>query len=148
MWTHADYLALKSELATDPKHLGLTVVATDDEANANKLNAVAALLVSKRSLSTTDIFNAVDPLEHQALTTQQERWFAAMLTLGQIDPFVDDSIVSGLDGMFGPSSASRPAYHALLKEPGSRVTQMFQAGVLSQDVPLSPSDVATARTTV
>ncbi len=142
---NADLLAIKAELSADPAHLGLTTLAADDAANATKLNAVAALIVKKRSLATAAIFNAVDPIEYQGLTDQQAKWFGAMLSLSQIDPFVNTGIVAGLDGMFASESASRPAYTALLTQPGSRMNQMFQAGLLTALYTITPSDVANAR---
>lgn len=151
--TNADLLALKSELIHDPAGLGLNTQAANDEANANKLNAVyptddgyvKTLSVKKTSLRTSDIFNAVDPIEHQGLSSQQERWFSDMLTLGQINPSRDTGIIAGLDGMFSVGSASRTAYTAMFNTAGSRVQQLYQAGTLSQPYYISPSDVANAR---
>ncbi len=151
--TDADKLAVKSELTHDPAGLGLTTLAANDEANANKLNAVYSgdpgyvktLTVKKTSLRTSDIFNAIDPVEHQGLSTQQERWLSEMLTLGQINPSQDSGIVAGLDGMFAANSISRPAYTALLNTVGSRAQQLYQAGTLSQPYYLSPSDISDAR---
>ncbi len=151
--TNADLLAIKSELTLDPKGLGLDTVAAHDEANANKLNAaypgddgyVKVLAVKKTSLRTSDIFNAIDPVEHQSLSSQQERWLSEMLTLGQINPSSDSGIIAGLDGMFSNNSASRTAYTALFTQPGSRVAQLYQAGTISFGGNVTPSDVANAR---
>lgn len=143
--SNAYLLALKAELTNDPRSLELDTNPAHDEANADKLNAVAALLVKRRSLSTADLFNAIDPIEHQSLSDQQARWLGAVLSLGQVDPSTDDVLIAGLDQMFGADSTSRPAYTALLTEPGSRVTQMFQAGLLDEGNQVTPSDVANAR---
>lgn len=151
--TNADLLVIKSELTHDPRGLGLDTVAAHDEQNANKLNAVypgddgyvKTLTVKKSSLRTADIFNAIDPIEHQSLSGQQERWLSEMLTLGQINPSTDDGIIAGLDGMFAADSLSRTAYTALLTQPGSRIAQLFQAGTISFNGNVTPSDVANAR---
>lgn len=144
--SNSDLLALKQELTNDPKSLGLTLLAADDEANANKLNAVSALLpVKKRALTTAAIFNCIAAGEHQALSPQQARWLDAVLTLGQIDPFINAGIVDGLQEMFSEQTASRPNIDAALVQPGSRVSQLYQGGALSVDVTLTPSDIAQAR---
>lgn len=144
--SNADLLALKAELTNDPADLGLTVAPEDDEANANALNLVRETIsVRKRSLSTAALFNAIDPLEHQSLTDQQSRYLTAVLELGQIDPLMADNIVDGLNGMFAAESTSRPAYTALLNQPGSRIDQLYQAGTLEQGGSVTPSDIANAR---
>lgn len=145
-FSNADLLALKSELTNDPLTLGLTTNPSDDEANANKLNAISNTInVKRRSLATAAIFAAIDPLEHQALTDQQARWVAALLAVGQIDPLEDQEIVDGLNQMFASDSSSRPAYTALLTEHGSRINQLFQNGTLSVNEFVTPSTVANAR---
>lgn len=145
-FTNADLLAIKSELTNDPLDLGLTTVPADDEANANKLNAISNTInVKRRSLATAAIFAAIDPLEHQALTDQQARWVAALLAVGQIDPLEDQEIVDGLNQMFASDSNSRPAYTAMLTEHGSRINQLFQNGTLSVNQQATPSDIANAR---
>lgn len=145
-FTNADLLAIKAELTNDPLTLGLTTSPSDDEANANKLNAISNTInVRKRALSTASIFAAIDPLEHQALTDQQARWLSSLLEVGQIDPFEDQEIIDGLDQMFASDSNSRPAYTALLTQHGSRVNQLYQNGTLSVNQNVTPSDVANAR---
>lgn len=150
-FTSSDLTNLKAELTNDPKHLTLTTVAADDQANADKLNAIAAtspLLIKDRSLACADIFNAIDPLEHQALTDQQARWLNDLLVLGQIDCFAQNNLVQALvgsSGLFSSNSTSYAAINAIVSVPGSRIDQMFQAGLLSVDQPVTPSDIANAR---
>lgn len=152
-FSNADLLNIKAELTNDPKALGLTTNAVDDEANADKLNAVRSgdpgfvktLPVLRQSLTTRAIFNAVDPIEHQQLSAGQLQWYAEMLTLGQINPSTDSGIIDGLDGMFSENSVSRPAYRALLSQDGNRITQLYQAGAVSVNQTVTPSDVANAR---
>ena len=145
-FTNADLLAIKAELTNDPLDLGLTTVPADDEANANKLNAISNTInVKRRALAASAIFAAIDPLEHQALTDQQARWLSALLEVGQIDPLEDQEIVDGLNQMFAADSNSRPAYTALLTEHGSRINQLFQNGTLSVNQQATPSDIANAR---
>ena len=141
-----DLLALKAELTNDPLNLGLTVLPADDEANANLLNLERETIqVKRRAVATAEIFNAIDPLEHQALTDQQSRWLDALLSLGQFDAFVESNIIAGLNGMFSAQSTSRPAYTARLNQAGNRVDALFQAGSLETGGFVSPSDIAQAR---
>jgi len=144
----ADLLALKAELTNDPKTLGLVNDAAHDATNADLLNAVsttAPLQVKRRALSTAALFNAIKPLEHQALTEQQERYLSAVLPLQQIDPFVHGNIVDGVIDLFGAESASAPVVAAMMTQAGNRIDQMFQEGLLEVGGTVTPSDVAQAR---
>jgi hypothetical protein len=142
----ADLAALKTELTTDPKALGLTVLPADDAANADKLNAVkATTLIKRRWLTTAEILNAIDPIEHQGLSEPQARWLSAVLLLQQIDPFKQQSLTDGVEEMFSPTSTSLAAFTAILTEPGNRIDQMYQAGLLEVGGTVTPSDVAQAR---
>lgn len=143
---NTDLLAIKAELTNDPKHLGLAVVAADDEANANKMNAIGETIQTKRySLSSSTLFNSVDPGEFQALGVGQQAWFNTVLALGQINPFADTQIVVGIQNLFSSNTTTRPRFDAILTEDGSRVREMFQGGLISVDVQMTPSDISDAR---
>lgn len=145
-FTNADLLALKAELTNDPADLGLTTAVEDDEANANKLNLVRETIsVRKRTVASSCLFNAIDPLEYQALSSQQQKWMDTLLSLGQFDPFIDTGTVSGLRAVFAQNSTSRPEIEALILQSGSRIEQLFQAGTVSELRSVTPSDVANAR---
>lgn len=145
----ADLAALKDELTNDPNNLGLTTLEADDAANATKLNAVVVgQTVKKRAVTTSDVFNAVPPLDYQAMSPQQRTWFDAMLTLGQVDAFSQSAIIDGLtgnDGVFADAAAAKIAVNAILQEDGNRIDQMFQQGLLEVGGTVTPSDVAQAR---
>lgn len=146
----ADLAALKAELTNDPKNLGLTLVVEDDAVNAAKLSDVSpTLLVKRRSVGTNTIFNATTPLERQALTEQQARDFTWILSLSQFDPFKDNNIVAALvgdmEGMFSGASDSSVAIKASFTQPGSRIEQMYQEGLLEEGGDVTPSDIALAR---
>jgi hypothetical protein len=144
----ADLAALKAELTNDPKTLGLDLLPEHDLANSVKLNTVSTvtpLLIKRRALSTATLFNAIDPIEHQALTDNQERYLAAVLPIDQIDPFVHQNIVNGVEAMFGAGTTSKPAVEALMTVAGNRIDQMFQEGLLSVGGTVTPSEVADAR---
>jgi hypothetical protein len=142
----ADLAALKVELTTNPKNLGLTTLPEDDAANAEKLNAVrATTLIKRRWLRTAELLNAVTPLNHQSLSDQQHRYLSDVLALGQVDPFVDANLMRGVCEMFAPETESRPALEAIMTTPGNRIDQMFQEGLLEVGGEVTPSDVAQAR---
>ena len=142
----ADLSAIKSELTHDPLTLGLTVLAADDEANANKLNLVRnTIQIKRRSVAMSSVFGEIDPLEHQSLSDQQARWLDALIAVGQIDPLLDAQSVVGLNQLFGVDSNSRPAIASLLTESGSRINQLFQAGTVEDGSDLTPSDISQAR---
>jgi hypothetical protein len=148
-FTNDDLLAIKAELTNDPLNIDLDTNPAHDEDNANALNLVrSTITVKKRSLATSRLFNAVDPIEYQALSPQQQAWFDALLRLGQIDPFSDTGIMDGLDDCFSAESDSRASILAESQETGSRITQLFQAGTLSRDDNVTPSDIANARAAV
>lgn len=144
--TNAELLAIKAELTNDQLALGLTILESDDEANSIKLNLVRdTISVKKRSVSMASIFNAIKDTEHQALSDQQARWLDTLVRTGTLDPFTHVNALDGLDNMFSEESESRPAIHALLTTSGSRVEQLFQAGTISTNTNLNPSDIANAR---
>jgi hypothetical protein len=145
-WTNDDLLALKSELTNDPADLGLTVDSADDEANANKLNAASeSIQVLRYSLSASDLFNCVDPSEFQSLGAGQQAWLNAVLNLNQINPYSNTQIITGIRNLFSAQTGTRPAFEDAIVEVGSRITQLFQDGTLSNDAQVTPSDVANAR---
>lgn len=145
-FSNADLLAIKAELTNDPLTLGLTTLAADDEANANKLNLVRdTISVKKRSLAASALFNCVVDTEYQALSGQQISWLNSVLLLGQFDPFANANIVSGLDNLFSAQSETRPAIHAAIVKTGSRIEQLYQSGTVSVFQTITPSDVANAR---
>lgn len=147
LFSNADLLAIKAELTNDPLSLGYpSLDPANDEANANALNLVRETInVKKRSLPTSKVFNAISPLEFQALSPQQQAWVDSMLRLGQIDPFTDTGTMGGLDDCFSAESDSRGAIATAASEKGNRINQLFQAGTLSQNLFATPSDVANAR---
>ena len=144
--SRADLLVLKAELANDPLHLGLVNDAAHDEANANLLNEVRdSIQVYKTSLAVSDVFGAINVNEMLALSASQKGWVDTFMTLGQINPFANGNTTNGFAVIFGNNSQTLPAVQALFKTAGSRITQLFQAGTISDGSDVTPSDIANAR---
>ena len=134
--TNDELLLLKGELTNDPLNLGLTVLAEDDEANANILNEVRdSIQVYRASVPSDDILIPVD--EWNALSAGQQSWWNNQTNDGSVRPSV---IASEFAIMFGPNTQSRANFEAATKEPASRARQL-----LERYVNLSPSDIANAR---
>lgn len=142
----ADYLALKSELQNDPLTLGLTVLAADDVANADKLNLVRSTIqVDRESIPVSDVVKAIDADEFISLSPPQRDYVALITNGGSVNPKSGGEVREALLQFFGAQSETRASLTALLTEPASRITQLFKAGTLSYGGSVSPSDVANAR---
>jgi len=142
----ADLLALKAELETDPKSLGLTTLAADDEANANKLNAVSPLTpIDRESIPASEISKAIDRDEFNAASAADRQWIGMITASGDVNPKTGSEVREGLLQIFAAGTESRAALTALLTEPASRADQMYKTGLLEQGGQVTPSDVAQAR---
>lgn len=146
---NADLLAIKTELTTDPKTLGLTVLAADDEANANKLNAVSALTpIDRESIPVSEIAKAIDRDEFNALSAADRQWIEMITSGGSVNPKTGSEVREGLLQAFGAGTESRTNLTALLTEPASRINQMFKEGLLTKGGSVTPSDISNARAAV
>lgn len=147
--SNADLLAIKAELTNDPLTLGLTTLAADDEANANKLNLVRdTIQIDRESIPVSEVVKAVDADEFIALSAPQ-RDYLAFITNGQtVNPKAGNEVREALLQLFNAQSETRASLVALLTEPGSRINQLFKAGTLQQGGNVTPSDIAQARNAV
>lgn len=145
----ADYLALKSELTNDPLALGLTLLAADDEANANKLNLVRVTIqVDREAIPVSEIAKAIDRDEYNAASAADRDYIKMITAGGSVNPKATSEVREGLLQIFGAGTESRTALNALLTESASRITQLFKLGTLSFGGAVTPSDIANARTAV
>lgn len=145
----ADKLAIKAELTNDPKTLGLTVLAADDEANANKLNAISALTpVDRESIATSEIMLNIDRDEFLALAAGDRQWILGVGQGGTVNPKQGGEVYEGILQMFGAGTESRANLQAILTEPASRINQMFKLGLLTKGGSVTPSDISNARAVV
>lgn len=127
---------IKAELTSDPLGLGLTVLAQDDESNANILNEVRdSILVFRASVPSDEINIPID--EYNAASAGQQGWWSMQTADGSIKP---DVIQPEFYKMFGAGTAARVSFDEVTKEPASRARQL-----LGRYVNVTPSDVANAR---
>lgn len=145
-FSNADYLAIKSELTNDPLTLGLTVLAADDVANAEKLNLVRTVIqVDRESIPVSDVVKAIDADEFISLSQPQRDYVALITAGGSVNPKSGGEVREALLQFFGAQSETRASLTALLTESANRITQLFKAGTLSYGGNVTASDVANAR---
>lgn len=141
-----DLLAIRTELTTDPKTLGLTTNPADDEANANKLNEVrTALQIDREAIPTNEIFLQIDRDEYAALSAADRDWIRGVTASGTVNPRAGGEVREGLLQIFSAQSESRQNLLTILTEPSNRINQMHKTGLLQQGGNVSPSDIAQAR---
>lgn len=136
----ANYAALKTELTTDPKGLGLA--AMTDAAAAAKLNQVGASAETLPVTAPIDAYlvvNATIPADYAALTATERDRYAAITGAGKVDPS-NANVVSAFAAMFGAGTTTRTNLQALANRSCSRAEKVWGAGVV-----VAPWDVARAR---
>lgn len=128
-----DYGILKSELATDPEGRGYSGM-TDAEA-ATDLNTEYRER-DRTSMTGSEVFNAVDMTEWNALTDIQRQTVWNVIHLGTLNPFGREATL--LTNVFGGGSATITALAAARKESISRATELGLGFI-------APGDVENAR---
>lgn len=142
----ADRLALKAELTNDPLDLGLTVLAADDEANANALNLVRpTILIDRESIPASEIARAIDRDEYNAASAADRQYIEMVTAGGDVNPKSGSEVREALLQIFGAATESRANLTALLTEPANRIEALFKAGTLEVGGTVTPSDIADAR---
>ena len=143
----ADLLAIKAELTNDPQSLGLVAPPSiDDVGNADKLNdRESGLLIDRTAIPTTEIFVNIDRDEYAALSQADRDWLNGVSASGTVNPKDGGEVREGILQLFGAGSETRANLVAILQEPASRIQQMFEAGLISSDQNVTPSDIANAR---
>jgi len=146
-FTSADLLAIKDELTNDPKSLGLVAPPTiDDVGNADKLNdRESGLLIDRTAIPTSEIFVQIDRDEYAALAAADREWLNGVSQGGTVNPKDGGEVREGLLQLFGQGTETRSNLVAILQEPASRMQQMYEEGLVSEQRSITPSDVANAR---
>ena len=140
MPSNADLLAIKNELTHDPADIGLTVLAADDEANADKLNlSRATIRVDRSYVSVSEI--DFDRDEYAGLSPADRAWLDLVTRSGAVKPA---SIRNDLNKAFGANTATRASYEAAFTQQASRIQQMAALGIVAVSY-VTPSDIANAR---
>lgn len=154
MYTTADLLALGMEFDNDPATLGYPEGGVENTANdvpfADAINLTRDTLTVKRtSVAASEIAGAIEPTEHQALSSEQARWLKdCVLDVGTVNAFKASAAVAGIAEIFPPNTTGGPRIAALLVRPGSRLEQMFQEGLISEVgsfTPSTPGQIRSAR---
>lgn len=141
----ANQAALKTELTTDPKGLGLG--AMTDTAAAAKLNQAGASseTLPNRVLESFEFMRCVKMSEFDAVfstwTAGQKEWFARLVSTGKVD-VGNTQVKTDLVTLFpaGTAAVTRAAVLAVTTRTASRAEVLFGAGVIIQYF-----DVARAR---
>lgn len=148
-FSNADLLAIKSELTNDPLGLGLTVLAADDEANANALNLVRDMIqVDRESVPVSEIVKAVDADEFIALSAAQRDYLKFVTQGGDVNPESGNEVREALLQFFAANSETRTKLLALVTEASSRINQLYKAGTVTGGNFVTPSNIAQARNAV
>jgi len=142
-YTTQDLIALGNEIdtnASDYYPSGGVANTANDEANANAINQTrGTIAVKKSSLSSSLIAAAIQPGDHESLSVAQARWLKdCVLDVGNINPSMATNVVSGIAERLG-NTPSGAAIAALFNRPGSRLEQLYQAGVISEVGSFTPS---------
>lgn len=144
--SNADLLALKSELTNDPLSLGLTTLAADDEANADKLNLVRdTITIDRESIPVSEVLTAIDADEFIALSQPQRDYVALISNAQTVNPKSGNEVREALLQFFSAQSETRTKLTALLTEPANRIEKLFKSGVLEVGGTVTPSDISQAR---
>ena len=131
-----DYVALKTELTTDPLSLGL--VRMSDQDAANKLNEIPATPSAGREIErdvvpACEIFEATLPSEWTALSATEKQRYQTMLSMGELN-LKKPNTRSALAAMFGAGTTTRTNVLALQTTVASRAMVLFGEPVQFWDV--------------
>jgi hypothetical protein len=144
--SNADLLALKAELQNDPLDLGLTVLAADDEANANALNLVrATILIDRESIPVSEVVKAIDRDEFNAASAADRQYLGMITAGGDVNPKTGGEVREAILQIFGTLTETRANLLAILQEPANRIDALYKAGTLQAGGTVTPSDIANAR---
>jgi hypothetical protein len=101
--------------------------------------------VDRESIPTSEIMLNIDRDEFVALSAGDRQWLLGVGQGGTINPKQGGEVYEGILQLFANGTESRTNLVAILKEPASRINQLFKAGTLSKGGSVSPSDIANAR---
>lgn len=119
---------LSDELTTDPENRGYTGMS--DRAAADDLNIVYRTR-NRTSMSASEVLNAVDTSEYNALAEADKDRLWQLLGIGDLDPFGVEATL--MQGIFG-ASATITALQAVRLEAVSRGVELGLGQVGEGDV--------------
>lgn len=137
--------ALKTELNTDPKTLGIAAKLSvgDDQGIADLLNAIHAsggdFQVNREPVAPSVIVTKIAPEDFQAMTTSQQGQLALLFVISALN-LSDTNTFTNLTGCFPNDGDTIRNLTLLQKRQGSRAEVLFGNGVV-----VTSSDVAHAK---
>ena len=128
-----DLAALKVELDTDPKTLGLP--ALDNRLAADKLNKIGASSeeLGNDVLESYQVVDAIDPTEWAAISAQEKERLLFIISAGKINP-KNINVKQAFMAMFGAGTTTRASLSALWKKDVSRAQILFGQNVTAFQV--------------
>lgn len=126
----ADLQALKNELDTDPLTRGYA--GMDDGQAAHSLTNTLDRVVSRETLTGSEVLNATNDVEFDALTDAQKNRWVALCAVDQIN--TTSGVAKKLAIEFGAQSSTVDNLVALRDETVSRAAELGLGGVNVQDV--------------
>jgi hypothetical protein len=137
-----DYLQLKNEFVNDPKGYGYAEAwsSGQDWKLADLINQVHdTIKITRDTVSTYEIFDAIVPDEWDALTATEKSRIQLILSMGQVS-LKGANTRAALSKAFGAGTTTRSNLIAMMTRPGSRAEELFGAGVV-----VTWDDIAMAR---
>ena len=130
-----DYVALKTELDTDPLTRGYAGMAAADA--AIDMNTIYRTR-QRDAMSGDEVFNATDATEFTGLTESKQTLWVSFTSKDVLDPYASANI-DFVDFVFGGGSTTRSNLQALRVESVSRAVELGLGIVKTGDVEFARS---------
>src|SRR5688572_21578162 len=126
----SNYPALKTELTTDPKGLGL-VGMTDGVAAStlNQLGASADTVPQTQPIDSYLVINATTSTDWAALSATERTRYQTLTGAGKVDPS-NANVTAAFLAMFPAGSTTRANLQALANRSCSRAEKLWGTGVV------------------
>ncbi len=139
-----NYIALKTELTTDPRSYGYSTpwASGEDWKLADLINQVRNTINIDRDLiDAHEIFECIVPAEWTTISAQEKERVQVILSMGQINT-KGANTRAAFQVAFAAGTTTRANLAALLSRKGSRAEELFGTGIS-----ISWDDIAKARRT-
>jgi hypothetical protein len=130
-----DYQAIKNELDTDPLTVGYSGMTDAQVVVAlNSTGSPYGRTVVKATLSGSEVFEATDSTEFDALTDAQRSEWLSLCAIDNLDPANGTPSAATASRIFGGGSTTLGSLQALRQEVVSRGTELGFGNVVIGDV--------------